>query len=105
MQRTNGYKLGARPKKKSKEKDINLQDSPKLCVILWVDAVTDTGWDVGKSHTKVDDVLSIGWLVHQSDTEIILASDISMDREGLLHTNRRIAIPAQWIKSMEVSDE
>lgn len=69
--------------------------------VEWVDAVVSGGWEVGKANSKVDLVTSIGWLLDETDTEVVLAADISTDMEGLLHTNRRLAIPAQWIKSIK----
>lgn len=75
--------------------------SPKLVRVEWVDAVVSGGWEIGKANSKVDLVTSIGWLLDETESEVVLAADISTDTDGLLHTNRRLAIPAPWIKSIK----
>jgi len=92
--------LQARDKAKTTGKDSNTTGS-KLVLIEWVDAVTEAGWELGKGHCKVDLVYSVGYLLSSDDTEIILAADVSPDRENQLHTNRRLAIPSQWIKDIK----
>jgi hypothetical protein len=89
--------------KRKQEKGVRPKPEapPKLVLVEWVDAVTDTGWEVGKGHSKIDLVQSIGWLISKNNTEITLAGDVSSDKDGLLHTNRRLSVPAQWIKSMK----
>lgn len=87
-----------RPKKTKISSSIS---SPKPVKVEWVDAVVSGGWEIGKANSKVDLVTSIGWLLDQTDTEVVLAADISTDTDGELHTNRRLAIPAQWIKSIK----
>ncbi len=85
-----------RPKKKT-----NSTSLAELVVVEWVDAVVSSGWEVGKANSKVDLVTSIGWLLDRNDSEVVLAADISTDTDGALHTNRRLAIPAPWIKSIK----
>lgn len=70
-------------------------------VVVWVDAVVSTGWDVGRADSKIDEVTSMGWLLSEDRNEVVLAGDISTDTEGSVHTNRRLAIPARWIKSIK----
>lgn len=89
----------SRPRKTRKK---NSTPSPsKPVVVVWVDAVVSTGWDVGRADSKVDEVTSMGWLLSEDRNEVVLAGDISTDTEGSLHTNRRLAIPAKWIKSIK----
>ena len=73
----------------------------KPVVVEWHDAAVSVGWDEGKSDAKVESVTSLGWLLATDDHEVVLGADISTDTEGRLHTNRRIAIPAKWIKSIK----
>jgi hypothetical protein len=94
--------------KRKQEKGVRPKPEapPKLVLIEWVDAVTDTGWEVGKGHSKIDLVQSIGWLIQKDDTQVIIAGDVSSDKDGLLHTNRRLSVPAQWIKLVRnISDD
>lgn len=92
--------LQARDKTKGSSKTESTLNC-KLVLIEWVDAVTEAGWEVGKGHCKVDLVYSVGYLISRDETEVILAADVSPDRENQLHTNRRLAIPAQWIKDIK----
>lgn len=89
---------GSKRPKKTRDKETS---SPKPVKVEWVDAVVSGGWEIGRANSKVDLVTSIGWLLDQTDTEVVLAADISTDTDGELHTNRRLAIPAQWIKSIK----
>ena len=100
MQRGNRKSLGAKDKTKTTSKTDNFT-GPKLVLIEWVDAVTEAGWELGKGHCKIDLVYSVGYIISRDDTEIILAADVSPDRENQLHTNRRLAIPSQWIKGIK----
>ena len=88
----------SKPRKTKKSKPTS---SPKLVVVEWVDAVVSGGWEVGKANSKVDLVTSIGWLLDRNESEAVLAADISTDTDGELHTNRRLAIPSPWIKSIK----
>lgn len=78
--------------------------SPSLCkpvIITWHDAAVSIGWDEGRSDAKLETVTSLGWLLASDDNEVVLGADISTDTEGTLQTNRRIAVPARWIKSLK----
>ena len=70
---------------------------PKLTLVEWTDAVTDNGWEVGSGTSNLDAVTSIGYLIYKDKEKIILAGDVSYDKDRLLHTNRRISIPNKWI--------
>lgn len=89
-----------KPAKRSRKTKTNTA-SGKPVLVTWVDAVVSSGWDVGKADSKVDTVTSMGWLLSEDRSEVVLAGDISTDTEGSLHTNRRLAIPARWIKSIK----
>lgn len=89
----------SKPRKTTKK--INSTSSPKLVWVEWVDAVVDGGWEVGKANSKVDLVTSVGWLLDRNESEVVVAADISTDMDGELHTNRRLAIPAPWIKAIK----
>lgn len=74
---------------------------PKLTLVEWTDAVTDNGWEVGAGHSNLDTVSSIGYLIYQDKEKIILAGDVSYDREKTVHTNRRISIPNKWVLNIK----
>lgn len=88
----------SKPRKTTKSR---LTSSPKLVWVEWVDAVVSGGWEIGRANSKVDLVTSIGWLLDRNESEVVLAADISTDTDGALHTNRRLAIPAPWIKQLK----
>jgi len=66
---------------------------PRLVYIEWLDATTDNGW-TDKLDLKTHLIKSVGWLVEETKTEVLLAADLSPPE-----TNRRIAIPSAWIKN------
>jgi len=63
--------------------------------VQWVDAVADAGWE-DNSKADVHPVLSIGFIVDETEDAICLAAAISYDQ-----SNSRIHIPKQWIKSIK----
>lgn len=92
------------PTVSKRTKRTKKSSTPSTCkpvVVVWVDAVVSTGWDVGRADSKIDEVTSMGWLLSEDRNEVVLAGDISTDTEGSVHTNRRLAIPARWIKSIK----
>ena len=85
----------------TKTADSPYSPSSRLVIVEWHDAAVSIGWDEGQSDAKIEQVSSVGWLLAKGDTEVVLGADISTAAEGVLHTNRRIAIPASWIKSIK----
>jgi hypothetical protein len=86
---------------------VKTNNSPSQCrpvVVEWVDAAVSIGWDEGQADAAIEPVTSLGWLMQSSDDQIILGADISFDSERRPHTNRRIAIPSRWIKSIKEID-
>jgi hypothetical protein len=77
---------------------------PKLLFVTWVDAAVYSGWSTTPLESTAHICTSVGWLVKESEQEIVLAGDISNDtlENGLYDTNRRIAIPKAWIKKRKV---
>lgn len=73
---------------------------PNVYLVRWTDAVTDNGWEVGMGNSNIDVVSTIGYLIYKDKDKIILAGDVSYDKDKLLHTNRRISIPNKWIEFM-----
>lgn len=71
-----------------------------LVKIVWDDAVTDVGWEVDVSP-NLERVTSVGFIMSENEQQIVLAADISNDKEDNVHTNRRIAIPVPWIVSRD----
>lgn len=72
-----------------------------VSIIEWTDAATDHGWST--EAVAVEEVTSIGWVIHESDTHLTLAADVGTvpPAPGDM-TNRRIAIPKSWIKKVTV---
>lgn len=82
---------------------LKTPNTPSLCNLVhveWSDAAVSIGWDEGKANARVEAVKSVGWLLASDDHEVVLGADTSMDEEQRLQTNRRIAIPKPWIKSI-----
>lgn len=75
--------------------------SSRLVIVEWHDAAVSIGWDEGQSDAKIEQVSSVGWLLAKGDTEVVLGADVSTAAEGIVHTNRRLAIPASWIRSIK----
>lgn len=91
------------PKKKTTKNDskavkVRLTE-PELHYVEWLDAVVDNGWSDENDH-RSHLCVSVGFLIKETDKEIVLAADISSDTmpSGTYDTNRRIAIPLSWIQ-------
>ena len=81
--------------KKTREAVVETAKQFTIGYVQWVDAVADAGWE-GNSKADVHPVLSIGFLVDETDDAVCLAAAISHDQ-----SNSRIHIPKQWIKSIK----
>ena len=81
--------------KKTREAFVETAKQFTIGYVQWVDAVADAGWE-DNSKADVHPVLSIGFLVDETDDAICLAAAISPDQ-----SNSRIHIPKQWIKSIK----
>ena len=81
--------------KKTRESIMETAKHFTIVYVQWVDAVSDSGWE---TDVKVDvhPVLSIGFIVDETNEAICLAAAISYDQ-----SNSRIHIPKQWIKSIK----
>ena len=81
--------------KKTRESIVETAKHFTIAYVQWVDAVSDSGWE---TDVKVDvhPVLSIGFIVDETNEAICLAAAISYDQ-----SNSRIHIPKQWIKSIK----
>lgn len=73
--------------------------------IRWKDAVVDEGgWQTVDTAHALHDVLTVGWIIKETEEVVVVASDISagsLDEDDApgVETNRRIAIPKSWIIS------
>lgn len=85
----------------TKTADNRSSPSSRLVIVEWHDAAVSIGWDEGQSDAKIEQVSSVGWLLAKGDTEVVLGADVSTAAEGIVHTNRRLAIPASWIRSIK----
>jgi len=81
--------------KKTREAVVETAKQFTIGYVQWVDAVADAGWE-DNSKADVPPVLSIGFLVDETDDAVCLAAAISHDQ-----SNSRIHIPKQWIKSIK----
>ena len=81
--------------KKKREAIMETAKHFTIGYVQWVDAVADAGWE-DNSKADVHPVLSIGFLVDETDDAVCLAAAISHDQ-----SNSRIHIPKQWIKSIK----
>lgn len=76
-----------------------------LLVVTWQDAVADVGWS-DTTELKTHTITSAGWKISENPTTIVLGSDISDARDETTkavttETNRRIAIPRDWITDIK----
>lgn len=81
--------------KKKREAIVETAKQFTVGYVQWVDAVADAGWE-DNSKADVHPVLSIGFIVDETEDAICLAAAISYDQ-----SNSRIHIPKQWIKSIK----
>ena len=77
-----------------------------LMHITWQDALVDNGWAGAATALTPSTITSVGWLISQTDKAIIIASDIGDDidhttKVTTTETNRRIAIPKDWVISQK----
>jgi len=64
-------------------------------LVTWRDAFTHTGWedaDISAEDASAVYCESVGYLLHQNKTDIVLAQTIGGDQ-----VNGRITIPRDWI--------
>lgn len=71
---------------------------PKLVKVEWTDAVASVGWSSDYAEEKTHRIHSVGYVIKETEEDIVLAADVSTDNESL-DTNRRMSIPVKWIKS------
>lgn len=81
--------------KKKREAVVETAKQFTIGYVQWVDAVADAGWE-DNSKADVHPVISIGFIVDETEDAICLAAAISYDQ-----SNSRIHIPKQWIKSIK----
>ena len=77
-----------------------------LMYIIWSDALVETGWEAATTKLSPSTIVSTGWLISQTDKALILASDIGDQVDDTTkvvttETNRRIAIPKDWVISQK----
>lgn len=88
-----------------KKVDTTNVDLTTYHCIFWKDAVVDEGgWQAADAAHALHEVQTVGWIIKETDEVIVVASDISAGSpddgdEALIETNRRIAIPKDWIIS------
>jgi|TARA_R110002020_G_scaffold347389_1_gene561051 hypothetical protein len=81
------------------KKDKFTKDKFKLVLVEWSDAMDfDNGWhDLKKVQAaKVEQVMSVGWIVTEDDKHIVLSSDFCSD----CTSGRAIAIPKDWCQKI-----
>ena len=78
--------------------DVSMLSGPvpyRMMEVVWDDACTDIGWEGANKKIKHELVLTVGFLVQNTDEHIVIASTIC---EGENDTNCRIQIPLGMIK-------
>lgn len=71
--------------------------SYEIAVIVWKDAVADVGWKTVDEVSETHTIVSVGLVVLETDTELVLAGSWGGDPEDELETNNRITIPKGWV--------
>ena len=79
----------------------NSRGSHKLLLITWYDAQVDGGWEATTTILPPALCNSVGWLISDTDKALVLCGDIG-ENSGTTETNRRIAIPKDWV--IEIKD-
>lgn len=70
-----------------------------LVEVYWTDAETDSGWEhPGEKNPTVPLVVTVGFLVNETDQLVSIASTTGEDRAH----NSRIQIPKGMIKEMRI---
>lgn len=72
----------------------------QIVVIVWKDAVADTGWKLAADVEQAHTCTSIGMVVADSDESVVLAGTWSQGDDGM-ETNNRITIPKGWVVSQK----
>lgn len=68
----------------------------RLVEVYWTDAQTSHGWEDDQSEIETPLVLTVGFLIKESEKGIRIASTVG---EG--QTNARMDIPAKMIESIK----
>lgn len=70
-----------------------------LVEVIWEDAESSVGWE-GEQETNHETpmVLTVGFLIHQSDKVINIASTVDKEKS----TNARLKIPAGMVRNLKV---
>lgn len=71
-----------------------------VCIVVWTDAVADTGWKLSHEVERAHVCTSLGLVVSDTDEQIVLAGTWSEGADGL-ETNNRITIPRGWVVSQK----
>lgn len=69
-----------------------------LVELVWADASGDNGWDVGMKDYEEELCLTVGFLIHNDDKHVVVASTI---HPGVYGTNARIIIPIGMVKHIK----
>ena len=72
----------------------------RIELVIWNDAVADSGWKEHKDACAPQVVRSIGYLVSSDRKSIVLAGSWGFNTESKkMETNNRMTIPKGWIVS------
>ena len=69
----------------------------KVLYVEWVDASSNSGWEKASDIVGIHRCRSVGFLVKEDKTQVVLAACVSGDE-----CNANIAIPKEWIKKRKV---
>ena len=70
-------------------------------VIEWLDAVASTGWQRKAAADPCQACTSIGYLVVEDETRVVLGGTWGMNGDEM-ETNNRMTIPKGWITARRV---
>jgi hypothetical protein len=76
---------------------------PPFVVVQWHDAAVSSGWADGHDGHSSHLIVSAGWLVNETERDIVIAGDFSPDPRDptRYETNRRLAVPKAWVKKLK----
>lgn len=68
-------------------------------LIEWHDACVDVGWEDGDNELSAARVFTVGKVMSETDTQIVVAGTFSADDN---QTNNRMVIPKDWVTKRKV---
>lgn len=75
------------------------REPARLYLVEWADAFGDPSWTtVDKARTlEPYQVITVGWLLKEDETKIVLSSDLAADGIGVAGVS---VIPRDWVRNI-----